>query len=214
MFVVKNNKDYWIVIIIAFIVALINLGLIDILPYNNTTVAQSLNDFLIIAVTGCLGVAFAGKSKLPVWTAKISENKKHNLGIILLGFIAIAVNTIIFINSQQQALEVSPWLNQLTPLSALIISIRAALTEEIIFRLFFISAIMLFINKFMSSTKVPLILGVIIASVIFGSIHPGFLLAFVYGVVLSYIYINSGLIMVFIIHFFADFIPFLLVALG
>lgn len=211
---VKNNKDYCIVIIIAFIVALIDFGLVDVLPYNSTARAQSLNDFFMIVISGCLGVNFAGKTKLPIWTAKLNDNRKHKFQIILLGIIAVAANTIIFINSQQQALEVSPWLNQLTPFSALIISFRAALTEEIIFRLLLISVIMLLISKFTSSNKVPLILGIIISSIIFGLIHPGFLVAFLYGLVLSYLYINSGLIMVFTIHFLADFIPFLLVAIS
>lgn len=210
----KSHDNYWIMPTIVVIIALIDLGLIDVFPYNNTVETQILNDFFIINVAGCLGVYFAIKTKLPIWTAKLSEIKKHNLGIILLGSVAIAVNTYILINGKQQALDVSPWLNNLTPFLALMISIRAAVTEEIVFRLFLISAIIVIISKFTSSRKISLIWAIIISSVIFGLIHPGFFLAFVYGVVLSYIYINSGLIMVFTIHFLADFIPFLLLTIS
>jgi membrane protease YdiL (CAAX protease family) len=49
---------------------------------------------------------------------------------------------------------------------------------------------------------------------LFGLIHPGFVLAFLMGLALAYIYLQVGLLPAMIVHFLGDLVPLSLWALS
>lgn len=212
---INKYKSVGIICIIAFIVSVIDTGLVDVFLNEQSWVTQSIYDFFIVITTGAIGLFFAKKINLPIWWDDKENNWKQRY-IILggVGLLIIIANTVVnismFANYKEQYLTMEPWMEGLTPFTAVLISLRAAFTEEIIYRFCIISVTVWFLSIFISSRKVCLITGILLSSVMFVLIHSTPLIPFIFGLMLSYVYIRYGLIPVFTIHFVADLIPFIL----
>lgn len=112
------------------------------------------------------------------------------------------------------------WFTISKPFEAILLALRAGITEEIIFRLFLFSLLIWLLQKITAHFNLEnkkekiTIFSAIIASIIFAALHSFNILAFVLGLMLTFIYFKKGLIPVMIVHFFADVIPFLLVVIN
>jgi len=200
---------------IGFIVVLLNIELTEVLFYDKSLLQQSLNDFFIVLITGLIGYNLSDKVKLPKWWHdKNNDFKKSAIIIGIIGLIIVAGNTLInilmFTSYREELLERESWIALLTPLTSILVSLRAAIMEEIIFRFFMITTITWALKFFISSERSNLTIAIILSSIIFGLIHSTFLVPLAFGLLLSYTYINYGLIPVLIIHFVANLIPFTL----
>jgi len=137
--------------------------------------------------------------------------------VALLGLLVVICNAVLnlvfYVAYRDQASQVSPWLILLTPETALALSFRAALNEQVVFRLFLFPLILLIIRYFTHSQKASLVIAGLASAGLVGFIHPGFVQAFLIGLALIYIYYERGLLPAMITHFFADTIPLVLISL-
>lgn len=169
---------------------------------------------------GIVGMWAASRLDLPVWwRSRDSEKFSKKALIIALGVVIVVLNMVVNVGSVVQmaghpdVVESSHWIS-ITPRTAVALSLHAAVTEEILFRLFFFSAAWT-ASHFLRSKKDALITGAVISCFLFGLMDPGvpwFLFAFVLGFPMIYIYSRRGLIPVMVIHFLADSIPFVIIS--
>jgi membrane protease YdiL (CAAX protease family) len=100
-----------------------------------------------------------------------------------------------------------------------ILSLSAAITEELVFRLLLLSAFLyLFSWLFRSITtlnprisqSIPFLFSIILSSLLFGAIHGvyGFLFAFVAGIVLCLVFLRAGLESAILAHFVTNVVFF------
>lgn len=206
----KNNFIY--IILISAIVGICDFYLRDVLSHNSNLYNLIAFDVFIMLMSGYIGITLAPKLNIPLWISERSESKKSKryLPSTFLGLLLIVSNTIVFSMVRDTAYELPAYFRDLTPFTAVIIATRAALTEEILFRLLSISVIIWVSRKIIKSTEDSSFFAVILSSLLFTMIHPSFLQPFIYGLLLGYIYIKNGLIPVLIIHFLADAIPFIM----
>jgi len=91
--------------------------------------------------------------------------------------------------------RVAPWLESMAgPRGVFFLSLRADLTEEVAFRLFLLGLIAWLVSKATRERAIWLGAGVLGSSILFGPIHPGFVLAFSAGLVMCCIYLRAGLV--------------------
>jgi hypothetical protein len=214
----QNHRTIGLIAAIAVTVAVIDVFIIDVLAPGASAAQRAILDLIIMFVTGYLGYKFSRKSGLPLWWGRGEKGgtKRAYTIMVVVGLIVIILNSVININMlithREQFLTMSPaWVTYIaegTPFKALLVSVRAALTEEIVFRLFLISIISGIMQWFTTSRANWLIASGILASMAFAFIHQPSLIPLLFGFMLSYIYINHGLIPVFVVHFLADAIPF------
>ncbi len=96
---------------------------------------------------------------------------------------------------------------------AFFLSLRAGITEEVVFRLFLLSLSAWITLRIFHNRRGAIGVGVLVSSLLFGLIHPGFILAFLMGLAMAYIYLEAGLLPAMLVHFLGDFVPFSLWAL-
>lgn len=199
----------------GIIVILLNVGLSKVLFQNQSIIQKSINDFFIVFITGLIGYNLADKVNLPKWWHDKNNDFKKSVFIVgIIGLIIVAGNILMnismFTSYKEELLEMESWIASLTLLTSILVSLRAAITEEIVFRFFMITTIIWALKFFVSSERSNLTIAIILSSIMFGLIHSTFLVPFAFGLLLSYTYINYGLIPVLIIHFVANLIPFTL----
>jgi membrane protease YdiL (CAAX protease family) len=133
---------------------------------------------------------------------------------VLLSLSVVVSNTLINFAYRNQDEQSASWLTSLTPETAIALSFRAALSEEIIFR-FFLFPLATWLSKhFIKSHQASLVVGAMASTLAFGFIHgAGFAVALLTGLVLIYIYHQRGLLLAMIVHFFADMVPFVLLSM-
>ncbi len=170
---------------------------------NNQSIL--LSEFLIFFILVILGLTVSSFIGLPALLPKGSVNWR-NLAII--GVLVILANSLIYYFGRSQAMTAAPWLKSLKIADIPFLSLRAGLTEEVMFRLFLFSLIAWPLSKVLKSPILYLSLSAIISSLLFGAIHgSGFLIAFLMGLVLCYVYIRGGLLSAMTIHFLGNLIP-------
>ena len=154
---------------------------------------------------------------------KINNNKKINKTIFILGatfvfFLIIYIEDFITYNYLDDYLKkndpISPDCYKISYYDAIL----AGVSEELVFRLLLLNVILI---KFL---KLDLTKSIIISSLIFGLTHINQYISFgvnIYntiaviiqailgGIIFGYIYINTNLTTVILIHFFIDFIDFI-----
>lgn len=206
----KKKSNYIYILLISIVVGVCDYFLQNTLIFDSIVYRQIINDVSIMLLSGYIGIILASKVDIPLWLNRSSDSKdkKSNLFMWLLGILLIAINAFMFLSHSKDSSTLPSTFNTLAPHTAFILSIRAALTEEILFRLFSISTLIWIARKITKSAKVPVFFAVMLSSVLFALIHQSFLYPFIYGLLLGYIYLKTGLIPVFIIHFLADVIPF------
>lgn len=176
-----------------------------------------VNDVLLYLAAGVVGLYCASRLGSPHWWRPGTDSDsqaQQTLLTLLLGVAVVAANTFITVVYRDQAVQAAPWITLLTPRTALALSFRAALTEEIFFRLFLFPLIAVILLYFLHSKEISLIIGAFVSSLVFGLLHlpSGFFLAFFVGLALVYIYYQRGLVPAMVVHFFADAIPFVILS--
>jgi len=169
-------------------------------------------EFLEYAIVAFLGLIIAERIALPTWWKK-ERTKESNLWASLLGAILVVANTAIHYYSRSQALGSAPWLGTLDLTQAFFLSLRAGVTEEIVFRLFLLCFAVWGTLRVSHSRPWAICAGVLVSSLLFGLIHPGFALPFLVGIVMAHIYLQAGLLPAMVVHFLSDFLPLSLWAL-
>ena len=199
----RKIKGYIYIVLISIIVGICDFYLRDVLPYNSNLSNLIAFDALLMLVSGYIGINLVCKLNIPLWLSGKTEVKKGRryLPAASLGLLIIATNTIGFLSVTDQAYELPRLFTNLTALTAVLLAVRAALTEEILFRLLAISVIIWVTRKIIKSTEDSSFFAIILSSLLFTMIHPSFLRPFIYGLLLGYIYLKNGLIPVVIIHF-------------
>lgn len=178
---------------------------------NEPLFQKLFSDAVLITITGLIGISLAKKIELPLWWNRDNEKSlsKQLAIIILLGLAIILPNTLNYYYNQHLATTVS-WLNFSKLHEPILVSLRAGLFEEVLYRLFGFTLITYIISKLVSSKKQSIIIGIFLSAVLFGLLHQGFIFAFYCGVILAYVYYKNGLLPAILIHFIADAIPFTL----
>lgn len=196
----KTDKAY--IIIISVIIAIINLVIIPSLFQRNGIVITIIIELLIVIIAYVVGYHYKG-SFLEVKEIGIPQRS-----VVYIAISFILLNTFIFTNMYQGSLQ-TEWISRLTPITALLVSIKAALTEEIIFRYCLFTIIITRLNKRFSKNK-SFVISSTISSILFSVIlHGGSLVSFIGGMVLSFAYYKENIAVAMMIHFVADILPFM-----
>lgn len=189
-------------------------------PLNQSILARIfLGNIAIYLVAGVLGLYFASRLNLPLWCRWNSgspDSRRVSFISLLLGLGAVAANTLYMLSllDQIQVIDQTHWFFCLTPRTAAALSFKAALTEEIFFRLFLFPVVTWAFDHFLRLREVSLVFGALLSQFFFGLCHgQAMLVAFFVGFSLIYIYYKRGLIPVMVIHFFGDAIPFVLISM-
>jgi hypothetical protein len=177
-------------------------------------------DFSVVLLTGLAGLSLAPRVNCPLWWRSYrssSESTRATYIMVALGLVVVSgcsiLNIASYMADPSQALEVAPWIALLTPERALALSFRAALNEEILFRLFLFPLVAWLAKCFRQSHQSSLVIGAFASSFVFGLIHPGFVMAFLTGLAIVYIYHQRGLFPAMSVHFLIDAISWLLISM-
>lgn len=169
-------------------------------------------EFFEYAILAFLGLIIVERIALPGWWTK-GRSKQTNLVVVLLGATLVAGNTALHYYGRSEALRLAPWVGTLDFTQAFFLSLRAGITEETIFRLFLLSFTSWITLRISRNRRGAIGVGVLVSSLLFGLIHPTFLLPFLMGIAMAYIYLQAGLLPAMVVHFLGDFVPFSLWAL-
>jgi membrane protease YdiL (CAAX protease family) len=180
--------------------------------YREAAVSHIIvGDIAFALGAGLVGLLVVSHLGLPIWWSHNDEHSSQiSLIVIVLGASLVLINLIMYMTNLDQLASCS-FLTMFAPKTAIALSLRAALTEEIFLRLFLFPAIAWVVMHFLKR-ELSLIIGGVVSSVYFGLIHPGFFLAFFVGLALVYIYYYKGLLPAMIVHFLADAAPFVYLA--
>ncbi|MDF2545982.1 MAG: abortive infection protein [Anaerosolibacter sp.] len=191
--------------LIVLVASAIILKPVLIMQHQSSIFEIILFEIMVISITIILGIQVSNKLEIAIWK-KSSDTKRT----IVIGALCTFVNMSIYFISRDQVLQWMPFMETLTPVDAIALSVRAAIQEEIVYRVFLMPLFVLILRSFKIDTNRIVAIGAILSSIFFGLNHPGFFIAFSYGLVLCYVYYKDGLLPAMIVHFFADAGPFLL----
>ncbi|QUH26208.1 CPBP family intramembrane glutamic endopeptidase [Serpentinicella alkaliphila] len=172
-----------------------------------------LSDGIIILLAGFLGMHLALKHNLPLWWRRIKDISlfKQFISITSLGLIMIISNSIIYyyhLSVNENSIASIPWLQFSNMKEIILLSLRAGITEEIVFRLFIFTFAVSTVRKIIHRDDFSIVIGIIISALSFVLLHGGFnIVIFIYGIILAYIYLKNGLVPAIIVHFLSDAIP-------
>jgi len=200
--------------------AVLTVLLLDVLLYNYFSVSGIYSnsnfiplDIILIVSAISLGSRYAQKMGFPVWKPvyKDNENRKGLIKSVILGSCIVIINTLALTRSDAGN---TTWLNFTGFYQPFLLSLRAALTEEILYRFCIFTVVTEFAHNVIRSGDISIAAGIIASSFFFGLQHQGFYFSFIIGAALCYIYKNNGLIFTMAVHFLADFIPFMIIYAG
>ncbi len=212
-----------IFVVAALVVAMDLIVMPILIGYyqQETAIIVFIWDFSVVLLAGLASLFLARRVGCPLWW--LSHNNSLKLGrsthiTVALGLAVVIANSTFniafYMVDPNQALQVAPWIVLLNPERAIALSLRAALNEEMVFRLFLFLLVTWIVLYFKQSPKVSLALGGLVSSIAFGFIHgSGFIPAFLVGLALVYIYNQQGLLPAMTVHFFADAVPFLFISM-
>lgn len=197
--------------------AVLTVLLLDVLLYNYFRAAgiyRNSNfipiDIILIVSAISLGSRYAQKMGFPAWKPvyKDNENRRGLIVSVILGSFIVIINTLALTRSDAGN---TTWLNFTDCYQPFLLSHRAALTEEILYRFCIFTVVTGFVHNEIRSRNISIAAGIITSSFFFGLQHQGFYFSFAIGAALCYIYKNNGLIFTMAVHFLADFIPFMII---
>ncbi len=214
--ITKGFMKVFPVIGFGFVVAVIDLIISLIISPGRPSIFMATIDFSVLVLLGLISLKLIKHAKTPFLLNDSNTNgqsRKSRLLIILMSIMIILINTVVWYFSYEQYLHI-PWINSLTPVNAILISLKAGIQEEILFRLFLFSLLIFLLRKVFRSEKIVLLTSTIISALLFAVLlHSGSLISLIAGMVLAYIYFKEGLLPAMAIHFLGDCIPFLMVSL-
>lgn len=204
---------------IAGLVAIVDTAILPVLlasAYRGATPAYVCAfDFGIVAIAGLSGAFFAARVGLPLWWRPCDGSKgsrRETAAVLALGLLVVLGNTLVLLASPDQLARVAPWLLQLTPTSAVLLAARAALTENVVFRLLLFSLAVWVARRARLGTRAGLFAGAAVSALAFALIHPGGGVALLAGLALAYVFARRGLLAAMGVQFLGDAVPFLILA--
>lgn len=215
------KKEYCYILIISIIILIIDIKIIPIIFVKNDLKTIVFIDFIATMVCGIYGLNIALNLNLPTYYISYESNEEKSITsqVIFVSILIIIFNTFFWVASYSESIQSINWFNMTKIYEVILVSLRAALIEEVIYRLFIFSFIILLLkgifNKFQiksSRKKITMISG-FITSIIFSVFnHSNSIIAFILGgILITYIYYKKGLLVSMLVHFLGDLIPFLIV---
>ena len=171
--------------------------------------AMGFSGLILSEKTGFMGLFINTKIR---YRAKI---KRMTIYGGIAGILMGALNILVL--SQANSSSFPEWTKYATdPYNIFILSLRAGLVEETVFRLFLFPVSVwgcaLIRKRAESISKIEIMIGAVISSALFGIIHnSGCILAMIMGLLLTAVYYKAGWESCVIAHFITDFIPFMIV---
>ena len=192
------------------------LALLD--KYPNHPMKENPKAPLFIATKECR----YGHRLGPVGVNRVLQRAAHRAKIkrmtIYGGIAGVLMGALnILVLSQANSSSFPEWTKYATdPYNIFILSLRAGLVEETVFRLFLFPVSVwgcaLIRKRAESISKIEIMIGAVISSALFGIIHnSGCILAMIMGLLLTAVYYKAGWESCVIAHFITDFIPFMIV---
>jgi membrane protease YdiL (CAAX protease family) len=181
--------------------------------------------FVVTFVFAAMGLFIADKSQIPGSLVVASEDSPSairdlfNFGV-LPGLVLGLINYFFFFAYRYSPYVVPRIRNMNSVYDAFILSLDSALTEEVIFRLFFLSCFLYTLKQLYSRIKplwpgavkvIPVALALVLSSLLFALAHRSpysFTAAFFGGMLLGAIYLKAGVEAGIAAHFAADFLFF------
>jgi|Deesub1362A_J573_1020465.scaffolds.fasta_scaffold11512_1 membrane protease YdiL (CAAX protease family) len=228
----KIGRKY---LLLAFFVSIISTAA-TLFSDLNLGLTKNLNGYLVYIIlyfclffgTSFIGLKLADKVQLIglLTNAKIKLNDKMKKFIIygiLIGILLGALNTFIYFQVKNSP-NLPEWLKTFHGVyDTFILSARASLMEETIFRLFLFSLLVWGGMKVREKWKIfekglnyktVVIIAIIVSSGLFGVMHgSGFIIASIAGVILAIVYWKAGWESCVIAHFIGNFMAFSIVFL-
>ncbi|MFZ5966846.1 MAG: CPBP family intramembrane glutamic endopeptidase [Bacillota bacterium] len=211
------SLDIHRIAVLSFFVLVSDVFVVSIIYPENPLIIMTVFDVLMTSILGIFGVIIANYVNIAVFDAGKEAKEDHRLlqQLFLLGLVITAVNTYIWLISYEEVIQYVYWVKMLTPLKAIFLSLRAAIIEEVIFRVFLFSLLLGTAKRILKNNERTIaIFSSLITSVLFAfMLHGGTNISFAVGVVLSYVFYKRGLVPVMLIHFVGDVIPLVIVSL-
>jgi len=200
-------------------VAAVDVGVLPVLlasVYRGATPAYVYAfDFTVVSIAGFAGALLAARVGLPLWRRSRREPERaarETAIVVALGLLIVFGNTVVLLLSRDQLSRVAPWLLQLTPQSAVLVAARAAVMENIVFRLLLISLAVWGARRAGLGERAAVLTGAAVSATAFALIHPGMGVALLAGLALAYIFARCGLLTAMGVQFVGDAVPFLVLA--
>lgn len=212
--VLRYRKALWIVGF-AVLTVLVDIPPAKTIYPNQNLIEKVFSDFIFVMFFGLPGIYLTEQAGTPFLSRGKTDKSSLDswVFIALLSFAIIILNTFAWYVSYRQAAGYLPWVRFLTPLNAVLLSAKAALSEEVIFRLFLFPLLIFVLKNFTNSIRIQVISSLIISAFIFSySLHSGSPVSFVAGIIIGHIYYKKGLGAAMVVHFIADCIPFVMLS--
>jgi membrane protease YdiL (CAAX protease family) len=197
---------------------------LNVFPQRVFSLSDFLQNFAAYSGSVLMALIFAEKSSLEGFLFRREKSWPAKLGILLSygGLSGLAMG--IAYHRAFAVYRFSPRVpfrmrNMKTWYDSFILSLSAAVTEELVFRLLLFTAffyvlsrlfrpILSFESKF--NRSIPLLFSLVFSSLLFGVVHGvyGFLFAFVAGVALCLIFLRGGLESAILAHFLTNLVFF------
>ncbi len=169
-------------------------------------------DVAVALLSGFLGKQCAIKAGVSLWwrsSDKLSINKQL-ISLFTFGIMVILPNTLITLYYANN--ETVSWIRFSNVNEAVLLALRAALQEEIVFRLFLFPLSALVVGRMVNSRKSVIMIGTVLSAFLFAAMHThsGYVMAFASGLILAHIFCSNGLLPAMVVHFLADVIPWII----
>jgi membrane protease YdiL (CAAX protease family) len=216
---------------VGLLAALVNeLAEINIQTSWHFSPVELLKDYGLYAPCCFLGLIFAHKVSFRGFLWNRSDTRAHK-AIALLAYGGLPGMLIGLAYTRQFipyrfSPRVPIWIRLIqSPYDTLIYSLRAAITEELVFRFLLLTGFLYVLTRlfqplatqgFRAARWIPLVFSVLLSSLLFGVAHGlfGFTNAFLASLVLSVCFLRGGFESAALCHFVADFIFYNLVYLN
>jgi len=186
--------------------------------------AAMIARFLAFLALGVCGIYAARQCDLRGSLIVTSEDRGRTVRDFMIygvlpGFVLGVINYLLFFRHRYSPLVRPEIRNMETFYDSFLLSIDAAVGEEIIFRLFIVSALFFFLRQMYAKifhlwpslvSLLPVALALVVSSLLFALAHDiyGFTAAFWGGLVLGVIYVKGGIESAIAAHFVANFLFF------
>jgi membrane protease YdiL (CAAX protease family) len=185
---------------------------------------EFVKNLSLYASCSLMGLIFAEKTSLEVFLLKRRGSRRiKGLMLLLFGVIPGVIVGLIYHHLFFQyrfSLRVPLRVRAIhTHYDSFILSLRAGVTEELVFRFLLLTAFFYILRRvflplagqgFKTARWIPFLFSLLGSSLLFGLVHGayGFMIAFLAGLVLGMVYFRAGLETAILAHFAADLVFF------
>src|SRR2546425_4616774 len=222
---VRLQKIIGVTVVVALLTAMA-AGL-AVLNTRNSVVSPTwtmISRFVVVLVFGSFGLAVARESQLQgsvfisveEWSLTVRDIVNYG---VLPGLVLGLINYFFFFTYRYSPLVASRIREMSSVYDSFVISLDSGMAEEIVYRLFILSCFLFSFRHLYSRlaplwpgvvSVLPMALSVVLSSLLFALVHNvySFTAAFFGGILLSFIYMKSGIESAIAAHFFANFLFF------